>query len=60
MKKDKEAWRDLREGAYILCTNLQADSAEQMWSLSLSRKRRSWLSLSESGSSGRVSCEAMS
>ena len=33
MKKDKEAWRDLREGAYMLRTNLQADSAEQMWSM---------------------------
>src|SRR6202142_4020451 len=33
MKKDKLAWRDLREGAYMLRTNLQADSAEQMWSM---------------------------
>ena len=33
MKKDREAWRDLREGAYMLRTNLQADSAEQMWSI---------------------------
>src|SRR6202167_1130447 len=33
MKKDKVAWRDLREGAYMLRTNLQADSAEQMWSM---------------------------
>jgi hypothetical protein len=33
MKKDREAWRDLREGAYMLRTNLQADSAEQMWSM---------------------------
>jgi transposase len=33
MKKEKEAWRDLREGAYMLRTNLQADSAEQMWSM---------------------------
>ena len=33
MKKDQEAWRDLREGAYMLRTNLQADSAEQMWSM---------------------------
>ncbi len=31
--KDREAWRDLREGAYMLRTNLQADSAEQMWSM---------------------------
>ena len=31
MKKDKEAWRELREGAYMLRTNLQADSAEQLW-----------------------------
>src|ERR1700734_1500336 len=33
MNKDREAWRDLREGAYMLRTNLQADSAEQMWSM---------------------------
>src|SRR6204780_5059690 len=33
MKKDKVAWRDLREGAYMLRTNLQAVSAEQMWSM---------------------------
>jgi hypothetical protein len=33
MKKDRQAWRDLREGAYMLRTNLQADSAEQMWSM---------------------------
>jgi transposase len=33
VKKDREAWRDLREGAYMLRTNLQADSAEQMWSM---------------------------
>src|SRR6202050_2468475 len=33
MKEDRKAWRDLREGAYMLRTNLQADSAEQMWSM---------------------------
>jgi hypothetical protein len=33
MKEDREAWQDLREGAYMLRTNLQADSAEQMWSM---------------------------
>src|SRR5260370_42138807 len=33
MKKGREAWRELREGAYMLRTNLQADSAEQMWSM---------------------------
>ena len=27
IKKEREAWRDLREGAYMLRTNLQADSA---------------------------------
>jgi hypothetical protein len=32
MKADQKAWRDLREGAYLLRTNLQADSAEEMWS----------------------------
>jgi hypothetical protein len=33
MKEALKAWRDLREGAYMLRTNLQADSAEQMWSM---------------------------
>ena len=33
MKEDRKAWRDLREGAYMLRTNLQADSTEQMWSM---------------------------
>src|ERR1700685_2396616 len=33
MKKDKVAWRDLREGAYMLRTNLPADSAGTMWSM---------------------------
>jgi hypothetical protein len=33
MKEERKAWRDLREGAYLLRTNLQADSAEQMWSM---------------------------
>src|SRR6266436_1823326 len=33
MQAERKAWRDLREGAYMLRTNLQADSAEQMWSM---------------------------
>ena len=32
MKAEGKVWRDLREGAYLLRTNLQADSAEEMWS----------------------------
>src|SRR5467141_3703103 len=32
MKEERKAWRDLREGAYMLRTNLQADSAEELWS----------------------------
>jgi transposase len=32
MKAERKAWRDLREGAYMLRTNLQADSAEELWS----------------------------
>jgi len=32
MKKERTAWRDLREGAYLLRTNLRADSAEELWS----------------------------
>jgi hypothetical protein len=35
MKKDREAWRDLRERASMLRTNLQADSAERTWSVSM-------------------------
>jgi hypothetical protein len=32
IKKDRKLWRGLREGAYMLRTNLQAGSAEQLWS----------------------------
>jgi transposase len=32
MKEEQKAWRELREGTYMLRTNLQADSAEQLWS----------------------------
>jgi transposase len=32
MKEDRQNWRDAREGAYLLRTNLQAETAEQLWS----------------------------
>jgi len=32
MKKDRKTWRDAREGAYRLRTNLQAETAEELWS----------------------------
>jgi transposase len=32
MKKDGKTWRELREGAYILRTNLQAETVEELWS----------------------------
>jgi transposase len=32
MKPERKAWRDLREGAYLLRTNLAAGSAEELWS----------------------------
>jgi transposase len=32
MKKDRGNWRELREGAYLLRTNLKANSAEELWS----------------------------
>jgi transposase len=32
MKAERKDWRQLREGAYMLRTNLKADTAEQMWS----------------------------
>ena len=31
-REDRQAWRRLREGAYVLRTNLQADSAAELWS----------------------------
>lgn len=31
IKKERRTWRDLREGAYMLRTNLHAESAEQLW-----------------------------
>ncbi len=32
MKEDRKNWRESREGAYLLRTNLQAETAEQLWS----------------------------
>ena len=32
IKEDRKNWRESREGAYLLRTNLQAESAEQLWS----------------------------
>jgi hypothetical protein len=37
MKAEGKVWRDLREDAYLLRTNLQADSAEEMWSKYMQR-----------------------
>jgi hypothetical protein len=32
MKEDRKKWRESREGACLLRTNLQAESAEELWS----------------------------
>jgi transposase len=32
MKADRKNWREAREGAYLLRTNLQADTGEELWS----------------------------
>jgi transposase len=32
MKEDRKSWREAREGAYLLRTNLQAATAEELWS----------------------------
>ena len=32
MKADRKSWRESREGAYLLRTNLQAETAEELWS----------------------------
>ena len=32
VKDERKAWRELREGAYMLRTNLQAGTAEELWS----------------------------
>jgi len=32
LKKDHQKWRESREGAYLLRTNLQAGSADELWS----------------------------
>ena len=32
MKAERKQWRDLREGAYLLRSNVKADSAEELWS----------------------------
>lgn len=31
MKQDRQKWRESREGAYLLRTNLQAETAEELW-----------------------------
>lgn len=31
IREDRKSWRTAREGAYLLRTNLQADTAEQLW-----------------------------
>jgi hypothetical protein len=31
MKEDRKSWRESREGAYVLRTNLQADTSEELW-----------------------------
>jgi transposase len=31
IKEDRQAWRESREGAYLLRTNLQAQTAEELW-----------------------------
>ena len=32
IKEDRKSWRESREGAYLLRTNLQAETAEELWS----------------------------
>jgi transposase len=32
MKEERRSWRESREGAYLLRTNLQAETAEELWS----------------------------
>jgi len=32
MKEARQSWRESREGAYLLRTNLQAETAEELWS----------------------------
>jgi transposase len=32
MKEDRKHWRESREGAYLLRTNLRAETAEELWS----------------------------
>jgi len=32
IKEDRQIWRDLREGTYMLRTNLQAGTVEELWS----------------------------
>jgi transposase len=32
MKEDRKSWREAREGAYLLRTNVQAETAQELWS----------------------------
>src|SRR6202030_2751200 len=55
IKEDRQVWRGLREGAYMLRTNLQADSAEELWSryMQLTEAEASFRALKASCPSGR-------
>ena len=33
IKEDRRSWRESREGAYLLRTNLKAETAEELWSM---------------------------
>ena len=46
IREDRQAWRGLREGAYMLRTNLQAGTAEELWT--------SYLQLTEAEASFRA------
>ena len=46
IKEDRKNWRESREGAYLLRTNLQADTAEELW--------RKYMQLTEAEASFRA------
>jgi hypothetical protein len=49
IKEDRKRWRESREGAYLPRTNLQAETAEELWS--------TYMQLTEAETSFRVEAD---
>jgi hypothetical protein len=56
VKEERKSWRESREGAYLLRTNLQADTAEELWSkyMQLTEAEAAFRALIETAAESRV------